>query len=309
MPSMSLQIPVSVDTQRECHEHTEFTMKKQLLFRAVALAASLSVTSALAGPVAEVVSGSDIDFVPLNPARGDASPQAGVLWGDIRKDVPSGVLLKFADGFSSPPHIHNVTYRAVVINGAVHNDDPEAANMWMGPGSFWIQPAGELHITSAQSGPGASAFLEILEGPYLVQRSDQAFANGERPMNLEESNVVWLTPKDVTWISQTENAVVEDEVKISFLWGRPDAGELNGTFLKLPPGFEGELIGNDAWLRAIVIRGRTTHRLANASEATNLLPGSYFGSKGRATHRISCAANEDCLLYVRTQGKYELKRI
>lgn len=25
-----------------------------------------------------------VDYVPLNPARGDASPQAGVLWGDIR---------------------------------------------------------------------------------------------------------------------------------------------------------------------------------------------------------------------------------
>jgi uncharacterized protein DUF4437 len=173
--------------------------------------------------------------VPLNPARGDASPQAGVLWGDIRKNVPSGVLLKFADGFSSPPHIHNVTYRAVVISGAVHNDDPEAANMWMGPGSFWMQPAGKVHITSAQSGPGATALLEILEGPYLVLPPHQAFDNGERPMNLEERNVVWLTPNDITWISQTENAVAEDDVKISFLWGRPNAGELNGTFLKLPP--------------------------------------------------------------------------
>jgi Domain of unknown function (DUF4437) len=128
-----------------------------------------------------------------------------------QKNVPSGVLLKFAGGFSSPPHIHNITYRAVVISGAAHNDDPEAANMWMGPGSFWTQPAGEVHITSAQSGPGATAFLEILEGPYLVQPPHQAFDNGERPLNLEERNVVWLTPNDITWISQTENAVAEDE--------------------------------------------------------------------------------------------------
>ncbi len=284
-------------------------MKKQLLFPAFFLAVSFSVTSALAESVAEVVSRSDIDFVPLNPARGDASPQAGVLWGDIRKNVPSGVLLKFADGFSSPPHIHNITYRAIVISGAVHNDDPEAANMWMGPGSFWTQPAGEVHITSAQSGPGATAFLEIFEGPYLVQPPHQAFDNGERPLNLEERNVVWLTPNDITWISQTENAVAEDDVKISFLWGRPNAGELNGTLLKLPPGFDGELIGNDAWLRAVVILGQTTHRLANAYETSDLLPGSYFGSKGGATHRISCAAKDECLLYVRTKGTYELKRI
>ena len=104
-------------------------------------------TTAAADPAGQagditVITPGQVRYQPLNPARGDASPRAGVLWGDIRRDVPSGVLLQFADGFASPPHIHNITYRAVVISGAVHNDDPDAAHLWLGPGSFWTQPAG-----------------------------------------------------------------------------------------------------------------------------------------------------------------------
>ena len=98
----------------------------------------------------EVVKRSNVDFIPLNPLRGDLSPKSGKLWGNIRKDLSSGMLVTFADGFQSPPHIHNITYRAVVIDGAVHNDDPTAKKMWMGPGSFWTQPLGESHITGGE---------------------------------------------------------------------------------------------------------------------------------------------------------------
>ncbi len=251
----------------------------------------------------EVVLRSELKFQPLNPARGDASPQAGVLWGDIRKNVPSGVLLKFADGFSSPPHIHNITYRAVVISGAIHNDDPKAAKMWMGPGSFWTQPAGESHITAGAKGTGATAFLEILEGPYLVQPSEKAFDNGERPINLEARNVVWLNATDAAWV---ETGSATDGPKIAFLWGTLQAGKKNGTFLKLPAGFSGSLRGQDSWLRAVVIKGQATHRLSGKSDVSKLEPGSYFGSRGEIDHQISCEARDGCLIYVRTDGRYSV---
>ena len=255
---------------------------------------------------AEVVLTSDIKFQPLNPARGNASPQAGVLWGDIKKDVPSGVLLKFADGFSSPPHIHNITYRAVVISGAVHNDDPNAENMWMGPGSFWTQPAGESHITAAAKGGGATAFLEILEGPYLVQPSEKAFDNGERPINAEARNIVWLNGSDVTWVETGGQSSTADGTKMAFLWGSPRSGRKNGTFLKLPAGFKGKLRGNGAWLRAVVIQGQTSYQLSGESDVSKLEPGSYFGSKGNIVHQISCQADDDCIIYVRTEGRYDV---
>ena len=258
-----------------------------------------------AGPTSEVVSRSDVKFQPLNPARGDNSPKAGILWGDIKADVPSGFLVTFVDGFASPPHIHNITYRAVVIGGLIHNDDPDAEDMWMEPGSFWTQPAGEVHITSAK-GSKAMAFLEILEGPYLVRPIEEAFDNGERPVNVEERNVVWLDASDTTWVGQPGTPASADGPEIAFLWGNPQDGQLKGTFVKLPAGFSGELRSNGSSLRAVVIQGQTSHRLPGESDVNNLEPGSYFGSTGETVHQVSCEAGEDCIIYVRTEGKFDV---
>lgn len=249
----------------------------------------------------EVVSRSQVAFQPLNPARGDAGPQAGVLWGDIRANVPSGAVIVFANGFSSPPHIHNVTYRGVVISGKVHNDDPAAKIMWMEPGSFWTQPAGEPHITAAAPGDQAAVLLEILEGPYLVRPPEVGFDNGERPVNLESRNIVWLDSADIAWFGAAANKAVE----VAFLWGNP--ADKNGTFLKLPPGFSGELRDNGAWLRAVTIRGTTSRRQPGVTGgAESLAPGSYFGSQGEQSHRISCQSEVACIIYVSTTGKYRL---
>lgn len=252
--------------------------------------------------VPDIVTNANLNFIPLNPARGDAAPQAGVLWGDIRADVPSGVLLKFADGFTSPPHIHNITYRAVVIEGAVHNDDPTAENMWMGPGSFWTQPAGENHITAGRSGAGATAFLEIMEGPYLVQPSDQAFDNGERPINVVADNVVWLDTSDVSWV---QVGALNNSAQIAFLWGDIQIGQKNGTFLKLAPQSSVAVKGNTtAWLRAVVTKGDLSYHAE--TDITPLGTGSYFGSEDGGMHTITCSATEDCVLYISTEGRYDV---
>lgn len=250
----------------------------------------------------EVVLASEVVFQPLNPARGDASPQAGVLWGDIAKNVPSGVLLKFADGFSSPPHIHNITYRAVVISGAIYNGDADAGKIWLGPLSFWTQPAGGPHITAAAKG-GATAFLEILEGPYLVQPTDKAFDNGERPLNLDGSNIVWLNGSDITWINQSGTPASGDGPQMAFLWGTPQEGQKNGTFVRLPAGFAGRIRNHGSQFRAVAIQGKARH---HGTEAKTLEPGSCFGSAGKAEYKITCEGPEACVLYVRLEGKYDI---
>ena len=84
-------------------------MSRSLLSLTMALAALSTLDAIRAESITEIVLSSEVELQPLNPARGDASPRAGVLWGDIRKDVPSGALIVFAEGFSSPPHIHNIT--------------------------------------------------------------------------------------------------------------------------------------------------------------------------------------------------------
>jgi hypothetical protein len=263
------------------------------------------VGCAHAGPGVEVVPRAEVAFQPLNPARGAASPQAGVLWGDIKQDVPSGALIRFADGFSSPPHIHNITYRAVVISGAVHNDDPGAERLWMGPGSFWTQPAGEAHITAAQPGLAATAFLEILEGPYLVRPPDEAFDNGERPLNMEARNLVWLDEADVQWIDASKDNAGGASIRIAFLWGSLGRDQRNGTLLSLPQGSSGRLRGRGPWLRAVVIRGGLAHQRSGSLAPVPLGPGSYLGAKDGGDLDVTCLPGNDCLIYVSTQGTYD----
>ena len=109
-----------------------------LIAFASVLATACSIPTENASPESEtlsepeVVLTSEVTWEQLNPARGDQSPKAGTLWGDRKGTVATGYLIQFEDGFVSPPHIHNVSYRGVVIRGRVHNDDPDAARGQIG---------------------------------------------------------------------------------------------------------------------------------------------------------------------------------
>ena len=242
----------------------------------------------------EVVLISEVKWEQLNPARGDKSPQAGTLWGDRNGTVPTGFLVKFVNGFSSPPHIHNVTYRAVVINGNIHNDDPDAADMWMPAESFWTQPKGQVHITAAKGSTNV-ALVEIDKGPYLVLPPDEAFDSGERPINVDVSNIVWVDPPGLT--------ASANGPKLAYLWGDLQEGYSNGSYVRLPAGFVGEIHSQGAIFRAVVIKGQPRYLDANVRV---LEPGSYFSSEGDAVHPISSESGEESILYIRTNGIYNL---
>lgn len=116
-----------------------------------------------------VMPAEDVNWGYLNPLRGDKSPGAADLWGDRTKNMPTGMLVRFNKGFSSPPHIHNISYRGIVIKGLMHNDDPTAESLWLPQGSYWTQPAGQNHITAANDEENL-IYLEIDSGPYLVKQ-------------------------------------------------------------------------------------------------------------------------------------------
>ncbi len=248
-------------------------------------------TYAVADRTNTVTLASEVNWEPLNPARGDNSPKAGTLWGDRKAAVPTGFLAEFKDGFSSPPHIHNATYRAVVISGLIHNDDPDAARMWMPAGSFWTQPLGEAHITAAK-GSKNIALVEIDKGPYLVHPTEQAFDNGERPINVDVANIVWVDMPAVS--GHTEKP------QIAYLWGDLSEGQSHGIFIKLPAGFTGSIESEGSTFHAVIVKGQTSYQ---HSEAKTLTPGSYFGSEGEAVHRLSAGDAEETVIYVRTNGE------
>ncbi|WP_299184479.1 DUF4437 domain-containing protein [uncultured Aquimarina sp.] len=251
-------------------------------------------------PTNKVLLSSQIQWEKLNPARGDQSPQAGTIWGDRNKEVPTGFLAKFIDGFSSPPHIHNVTYRAIVISGSIHNDDPKAKNMWMKPGSFWTQPAGESHITSAK-GAENIALVEIDKGPYLVKPIDKAFDNGERPINIDVSNIIWLDHYATNWITTNSDA------EISFLWKSKSINQHKGLFIKLPNGFNGALKTNGNIVHAVIIKGLLNYTMPQTDEVKDLDTGSYFGSIDNTIHKVSNNTNKEVLIYMRTNGDVKIE--
>lgn len=250
-----------------------------------------------AEPTLKIVLASDVEWEKLNPARGDKSPQAGTLWGDRKANVATGFLVKFVDGFSSPPHIHNVSYRGMVINGQIHNDDPDAADMWMPSGSFWTQPQGEVHITSAK-GDTNVAYIEIEEGPYLVHPPEDAFETEERPVNVDKSNIVWLNQSGT--ISQNDNP------KVSYLWGSPQNDYLYGSLIKLPANYNGKIHSQGSTFKAVVIQGQLQYQMPNNNDLHTLEPGSLFSSQGEIVHQVNTEVSEMCIVYIRTDGDYTL---
>lgn len=254
------------------------------------------VIESIENPTNVVKLSSEIEFEKLNPARGDQSPQAGTIWGDRHINEPTGFLAKFADGFSSPPHIHNISYRAVVIKGLVHNDDEAAEKMWMAPGSFWTQPVGQAHITAAK-GEECIALVEIDEGPYLVHPTTEATSNGELPINIDASNIVWQDNSKSNWIGNNSNA------QISFLWSN---GFNHGLFIKLPLGYRGNILTDGTLLHSVVIQGELEYTLPQNLETKTLDPGSYFGATNKAVHAVTNNSDTEVLIYIKSNGSLKV---
>lgn len=264
----------------------------------VAALVSAQMTSKQKSAEPSVVTDAEVQWGSLNPARGDKAPKAANLWGDRTKEEATGFLVEFRDGFSSPPHIHNVTYRGVVLEGLVHNDDPNAEKMWMPPGSFWTQPAGEVHITAAKG--KSLAYIEIDSGPYLVQPKEEAFDKGERPVNIDASNIVWLNASESEWIDNES----EKSAQVSYLWGSPNNGESYGAFIKLPAAYQGVISSSGSEFRAVVIKGSLDYQRGASGEQKELSARNYFGATAVVDHQVQ--AKEETLIYVRSNAAFEL---
>ncbi len=246
---------------------------------------------------ASVVSFDDVKWGHLNPKRGDKSPGAAELWGDRTKNTPTGMLVKFNKGFSSPPHIHNVSYRGVVIEGLIHNDDPSAEKMWLNKGSFWTQPRGQNHITAANAETNL-IYLEIDSGPYLVEPSKKRFDDGERPINLHSSNLVWLGHEQLNFIES-------DKIKVAHLWKSSNTTPgLTGYLIKISAGFNGVISTNATEFRAVIIKNGVTYVVSEPKKLKQLQPGSYFSSSGIHRHNISVL--EESMLYIRANGAFKI---
>ncbi len=185
----------------------------------------------------------------------------------------------------------------MVIKGSIHNDDPEAEHMWMKPGSFWTQPQGASHITSAK-GDENITLVEIDKGPYLVKPIEEAVDNGERPINLDASNVVWLNHIKTSWVAPKSTA------ELSFLW---DDQRSIGLFVKLPIKYKGTIKTDGTTLHSVVIQGKLHYTLPQNQETKVLDAGSSFSATDKAIHTISNNSKMEIILYVRTNGTIKVE--
>ena len=151
-----------------------------------------------------------------------------------------------------------------------------------------------MHITAAKGATNV-ALVEIDKGPYLVLPPEEAFDSGERPINIDASNIVWVDPPGMR--------AAANGPKLAYLWGKLQDGQPNGTFVKFPTGFTGAINSHGATFRAVVIKGTLQYL---GTDIKTLEPGSYIGSKGESAHQMSFKASEESILYVRADGRYDI---
>ena len=171
--------------------------------------------------------------------------------------------------------------------------------MWMSAGSYWTQPEGEAHITAADATDNM-VYIEIEKGPYLVHSTDDAFDNGERPINVDKSNLVWLDASDISWIEDSVN----NNFTVAFLWGNKHNEAFYGTLIKIPSGFKGEILSEGKSFRAIIIQGRINYQMPDNTKNYVLDVGSTFSSTDNSKHIIN--TDEEVIIYVRTNGDFNV---
>ncbi|MEO0473978.1 MAG: DUF4437 domain-containing protein [Bacteroidota bacterium] len=171
---------------------------------------------------------------------------------------------------------------------------------WMPTGSFWTQPAGAPHITAAK-GEENIAYVEIDRGPYLVKPTTEAFDNGERPVNVDIRNMVWL---DASKTQLIQSSQAELKPAIAFLW---EENDLAGYLLKFPEGFSGNIACDGDVFHAVLISGTVNYTMPFTSEILLLDPGSYFTSDNQAKHFFTVNQESDVLIYIRTNGKLRVE--
>jgi quercetin dioxygenase-like cupin family protein len=77
------------------------------------------------------------------------SPQIAVVSGDPER-TPISMFIRMRRG-ALPLHSHTSSYQAVVVQGRMKHwakDEDEGAAPLLGPGSWWVQPGGDIHTDS-----------------------------------------------------------------------------------------------------------------------------------------------------------------
>ena len=97
-------------------------------------------------------------------------------------------------------------------------------------------------------------------------------------------------------------------VKVASLWGDPAKGAF-GAYFKLPAGFAVPLHTHTNAMKVVFISGTYIQAPEGKSEV-RLGPGSYMMQPGgNYRHTTSCDKASDCVFFVESSGKFDLKPV
>jgi anti-sigma factor ChrR (cupin superfamily) len=149
----------------------------------------------------------------------------------------------------------------------------------------------------------AFSLLLFLAAPVLAQPSGEAKAKqapktGAQPVFMPASDLKWtdLDPKGAPG------------VQVADLWGNHAKGPY-GAYFKLPAGFAAPLHTHTHTMRVVFLSG-TYIQAPEGKPEVRLGPGSYMMQPGgNYRHTTSCDKASDCVFFVESNGKFDLKPV
>ena len=114
---------------------------------------------------------------------------------------------------------------------------------------------------------------------------------------------VTMTPDQLKWVPNP----AATGVMMATAWGDPSKGPF-GAFNKFVAGFTAPLHTHSASTRIVVISG-TMSMTGEDGKEIKFPAGSFYTQPNTFPHVTKCLAGADCIIYIETDGKWDLKPV
>ena len=120
----------------------------------------------------------DMKWVELDP-KGAPGVMIADLWGDHTKGA-YGSITKFPAGFAAPLHTHTNGMKIVIISGTFIAGPEGKPEVRLGPGSYFWQPGGNYHHTTACDKASECVFFSESPGKFDIKPVDAGKAPAKK---------------------------------------------------------------------------------------------------------------------------------
>jgi len=146
------------------------------------------------------------------------------------------------------------------------------------------------------------AWVTTLALPALVLASE----SGKTKARTDASRLIVVPASDVRWTDLDPKGA--PGVRIADLWGDHARGAF-GAFVTLPAGFTTPLHTHTHDYKVVIVSG-TYVQAPEGKPEFRLGPGSYFLQPGgNYKHVTSCDKTADCVFFLESNGKFDLKPV